>query len=167
MTRSEAAAIARATKAANAPSLEQRFWSKVVRLSPDVCWLWNAAPRRKDEGYGAFYFEGRHQPSHRVAWILTYGAIGEGLLVCHHCDIPGCCNPSHLFLGTHGDNDADCVAKRRKNFGSSNWRSKFTEAQVLCLRLLNQMFGLRIAAQRMNINYFTAWDLCNRSWRHI
>ena len=75
------------------------------------CWEWTAA--RKFDGYGLAWFDKRLQPAHRVAYRLVRGDIPEGMLVCHHCDNPGCQRPSHLFLGSHRDNSADMWAKGR------------------------------------------------------
>ena len=92
-----------------AQPLETRFWKKVAFGSEDVCWLWLGSKQR----YGVFYNSRHNYRAHRIAWILTYGPIPDGLLVCHHCDNPPCCNPKHLFLGTSSDNARDSVAKGR------------------------------------------------------
>lgn len=39
--------------------------------------------------------------------------LGKSLEACHHCDNPSCCNPEHLFVGTHADNMKDCKDKGR------------------------------------------------------
>lgn len=52
--------------------------------------------------------------ANRAAWVLVNGPIPDGMLVCHHCDNPPCCNPAHLFLGTNSDNIADRDAKGRQ-----------------------------------------------------
>jgi hypothetical protein len=51
--------------------------------------------------------------THRVAWELAVGPIPAGASVLHKCDVPLCCNPSHLFLGTQTDNLADAREKGR------------------------------------------------------
>lgn len=108
-------------------NVEQRFWSKVSRKDPEECWIWSAS--KQPSGYGQFGCErsliGIEQPgytmtgAHKVAWILTNGAIPGGLYVLHKCDNPPCCNPNHLFLGTQIDNMQDCLKKGRHGHGTT------------------------------------------------
>lgn len=134
MNRVEAAILARAAKAKKDGPIEVRFWSKVDRRGEDDCWLWLAGVRRKDEGYGAFWLNGRHQPASKVAWQITYGPVADGLEVCHRCDNPRCCNPKHLFVGTRLDNNDDKVAKKRHPLGARNGCAKLTEDDVRSIR---------------------------------
>lgn len=116
-------------------SYSARFWSKVRKGNPDDCWLWTAY--RNAQGYGTVRM-GPMVLSHRVAYELTFGAIPAGLLVLHRCDVPACCNPAHLFLGTNQDNTDDMVGKGRAvhpdNSGEKNPHSKLTAAQVADIR---------------------------------
>jgi len=101
------------------PKDEARFWSKVDKSAgPDGCWLWTAGKFR--QGYGCFDVAGKSVKAHRTAYTLTNGQIphdgsAHGLCVCHRCDNPPCCNPAHLFLGTHIDNVRDRENKGRNN----------------------------------------------------
>jgi len=116
----------------------RRFWSKVEVGEPGECWEWLAG--KQTRGYGAFGIpRGKNQPwkmwlAHRVAWILTYGKIPEGLCVLHKCDNPSCCNPYHLFLGTLADNVADAVRKKRHARGEKVGSSRLTPKEVLDIR---------------------------------
>lgn len=98
-------------------TIEDRFWSHVVKSSdPDGCWTWDGA-RQQPFGYGMFGVTSKRiVGAHRFSYQLRHGAIPEGLQVCHHCDNPPCVRPDHLFLGTAVDNSRDMVSKGRANF---------------------------------------------------
>lgn len=88
---------------------EDRFWEKVDKSGD--CWLWTAS--KLPFGYGRFFCETDHIYAHRFSYILHYGNIPEGLIICHHCDTPACVNPAHLFAGTYKDNAVDREQKGR------------------------------------------------------
>lgn len=130
MNRAQAAVVARAAAAAKRGTVQERFWRKVDKRGAEECWPWLASVRRKEEGYGAFWLDGRHQPANRVALLLSGRAVPAGMVACHRCDNPRCCNPSHLFVGTPGDNNADKVAKLRHARGQKHGCAKLSDAAV-------------------------------------
>jgi len=87
------------------------------------CLEWTG--HRDEWGYGRY---GADKRAHRVSYAEAFGPIPDGMLVCHRCDNPRCVEPSHLFLGTNGDNTADRIFKGRCCF------AKLTREQVAVIR---------------------------------
>lgn len=87
------------------------IWNNVRRMKLSGCWLWTASKSRT--GYGLASYKGKTWLAHRASWTATNGAIPEGKLVLHKCDVRACINPDHLFLGSYKDNMDDMYRKGR------------------------------------------------------
>lgn len=85
-----------------------------------VCWTWAGACSEPDKRKGQIAWRERFGRTpkrvHRVAWMVVYGDIPEGLNVNHHCDNSLCVRPSHLYLGNQFDNMRD-AARRDRMYG--------------------------------------------------
>jgi hypothetical protein len=136
---------------------------KRVVVDASGCWLWRG--RKEHRRYGFACWQRRRVKAHRFAWMIFVGDIPDGIFVLHRCDVPSCCNPDHLFLGTQADNVADCYAKGRNGpmpycppelrargansgmvrypgllAGEKNGRSKITDTQRAEIKT-KRMFG--------------------------
>ncbi len=116
--------------------IEDRFWNKVDVSSKDKCWSWKSTMRGL---YGSIKSVGGKKVSaHRLAYKLSYGEIPDSQCVLHKCDNPKCVNPSHLFLGTRGDNNRDRARKGRSNptRGELSVKAKLKDSEVSEIRRL-------------------------------
>lgn len=95
-------------------TLMQRFEHHIEIVTESGCWIWTG--RTDKHGYGSMSELGKNRGkvirAHRFAYQQFVGEIPDGLFVCHRCDCKSCCNPKHLFVGTHQDNMDDLVEKR-------------------------------------------------------
>lgn len=99
---------------------EQRFWSRVEVKAEDECWPWLG--KTEKNGYGRISITTRpytrtHQFSHRIAFVLRYGALNDGECSLHECDNRPCCNPKHLYRGTQQANIKDRDERGRTHRG--------------------------------------------------
>lgn len=147
----------------------KHFWSLVNRAGPDECWEWTRS--RTSSGYGRYKVRGKRVVASRFAYETTVGAIPPGMVVCHRCDNPGCCNPSHLFIGTHLENALDKIRKGRANAvrGEANPAAKLNAETVARIKQL-RADGLkyRELAERFDVPMSTIGHIVtNRIWVHV
>lgn len=112
----------------------ERLRAKIDVRGTDECWPWTGAIGKS--GYGQFWLDGKQINASRAAYLLLKGPIPDGHVVCHSCDLPICCNPSHLWADTQRANVRDCNTKGRARgtFSSENhkrYSAKLTPEQIL------------------------------------
>jgi HNH endonuclease len=154
------------------PPIEQRLWDKVQKAGDDECWEWTGS--RTQAGYGSISYKNRHHYAHRLIYELTHGPIPKNMLVCHTCDNPPCVNPSHLWIGTKGDNNRDMRDKGRDSThnaarGERQGSAKLTEQSVRAIRDLHQKgHSLQSLAARFGVTSENIYIIVQRkSWKHI
>jgi len=91
------------------------LYSKCAHDKDSGCIVWKGHTNKN--GYGRVYWKEREKQYavHRAAWELAVGPIPDGMLVCHTCDNPPCCNWGHLFVGDYKANSADMIEKGRQH----------------------------------------------------
>lgn len=133
----------------------ERFWASLVKT--ETCWLYPSRSGRI--GYAQHTIRGlasagggsviqRSWSAHRIAWQIARGPIPGGAFVCHHCDVPNCARPEHLFLGTAKENSRDWIIKGGPDH--NNPRPAFVLAYTR-----DQVDAIRMAA---------GWDADATAW---
>lgn len=152
-------------------TFHERLWSKIDRRGNDECWLWTGCRTKKGYGMILAEHERKYIPAHRGVWAEIHGAIKGGVEICHKCDNPPCCNPEHLFSGTHQENMADCATKKRFNpaRGELQHAAKLTEeliGKIIQDRLLGASY------KKLSAKYGVAESsihkaVTGKSWKHL
>lgn len=121
---------------------EDAFWQLVNIRGPNDCWEWQGGAN--SDGYGYF----KQQRTNRIAHALSKGVPKH--LVLHTCRNRLCCNPAHLYDGTHADNMRDMAhdgTHDGRNRRSQNHPyAVLTNQEVLAIRASNAK-GVRLAEQ--------------------
>ena len=155
---------------------DHRFWLKVDKEGDfskcgSRCWHWTGS---LIDGYGQIMTCQKTIAAHRYSWLLHIGDIPDGLLVLHRCDNRRCVNPSHLFVGTYGDNAADRNSKGRQasHKGMLNGRAKLNEDQVLYIRSnyksRDKIFGAAALSRLFGVDVVTIYGVTRRrTWVHL
>jgi hypothetical protein len=159
--------------------LERRLFNGVSVDPHTRCWNWKGAISRSD-GRGKMTVRGKTLSTHRVAFEIYKDDIPAGKFVCHHCDNPLCCNPAHLFLGSHADNMNDMVSKgrslwadRRRKFhaqsvvrGERHYATKLTEVAVRSIKSDNRTVTA-IAKDHCISPSAVSLIKCGKRWQHV
>ncbi len=148
---------------------------RTCKINENGCWIWQGykcAPRNQ-YGLTSLAINGPKKKclSHRAAYILWKGVIPCDFFVLHSCDIPLCCNPAHLHLGTPQDNMDQMRQRGRKKpaLGIKNRHAKLNDEIILKIRKLYSQ-GLNQSRLRkiFNLASSTISYIINRkTWRHI
>lgn len=114
----------------------EKIEERCEKITDTGCWIWMLGTVN---GYGKLKWGGTMVRVNRLSYKAFVGPIPDGLLVCHRCDIPECCNPHHLFLGTSLDNAQDKVKKGRlytgePQRGERHGNARWTDEQILAIR---------------------------------
>ena len=128
------------------------------------CWLWDGYCN--PDGYGQRKVAGKTLRMHRVSYSLFHGEIPRGECVLHKCDTPACCNPEHLFVGTHADNMNDMWNKRRHPAPKSEPYGKLTREEVDEIKALKgDISGIKLS-HRYCVNAQSIYNIWNGvTWR--
>jgi beta-glucosidase/6-phospho-beta-glucosidase/beta-galactosidase len=114
-----------------------RWFDTNLTLKDSGCLEWIGC--KLSSGYGIVRMNRKNIRAHRIALERKLGReIVSGMLACHSCNNPCCCNPEHLREGTLQDNMNDKVLANRQTKGETNGNSKLTAEQVIEIRTRKQ-----------------------------
>lgn len=142
--------------------LDAAWWDSMTTPEPNTgCLIW-LGPGVDKHGYGRIKIKGRKSPqlAHRLAYETRVGAVPASIKVCHRCDHPWCVEPSHLFVGTHGDNMRDMFSKRRARPRGKGWGDR--KEQIVVLIAQNPRISFAEIASELDLSYEYITLICRK-----
>ncbi len=148
--------------------------SEHVVVNEHGCWVWQG--HKTSRGYGRIDYGRKKHVLHRLVYALCVAEPARTHEICHDCpggDNPSCCNPAHLFLGTHAENMQDSERKGRNSHsaqrGEDKPQAKLTEDGVRELRRRRAAGeGVRALAEEFQISPAAVSEAVRgKKWGHI
>ena len=140
-----------------------------VLFDESGCWIYQKGPRK--DGYCNFGVNGKTDLVHRAMYEVENGEIKDrNKIVCHVCDNRKCCNPDHLYLGSHSSNALDRQQRnpRSDQTGENNHASKLSENEVLEIRKEYKKTNAYEISNKYGISPSYVKDVAlGRRWKHL
>lgn len=108
----------------------EQFFKRVNKT--ESCWLWMGSLTDDGYGYANERIDGHVVKifAHRYSYELHKGPIPKGMQMRHFiCEVRRCCNPDHLRVGTHTDNQRDIPFERRSEIKRQMWANMPEDVQ--------------------------------------
>lgn len=150
------------------------FPDRIITEPNSGCWIWVGGVRCDKEPYGRLKLGTKFLSAHRYSYQLKRGEIPNGMHVLHKCDVMGCCNPDHLYLGDDAQNcrDRDSRGRHIVLRGEKHGCAKLTESAIREIRSLPKGKLPRGEATRLARQYgvcrtHIADIRSGRLWSHV
>jgi hypothetical protein len=140
---------------------KKRFYNS-LRVHGD-CLIWKGST---NHGYGRIRWFGTRRRATHVAFYLSTGKWPNHQ-INHRCNNPLCCNPEHLYDGTHIENIQDMKNANHSTRGIRHPQAKLTWKQVRSIRrkYATGKYSLLQLANKYNLcKSNVSYIVNNRTW---
>lgn len=108
--------------------VRQRLFASIQVGEAGECWPFLGSRDERGYGYCRYTVAGTCKAHRLVMWLAGHEI--DGRVVLHSCDNPPCCNPSHLRVGDHAENERDKDSRGRRPRGGRHYAAVLTDEQV-------------------------------------